>query len=174
MALIANGWDGLWSSLFGGLLSAVTVLIGVLLAQHLIDRRQHRDAVRETADTLLLEVASVRDAAVHSRSKARSGRYELWPLRHALYLSHALRGSPVADAVHNYYEAVWELRNWIRHGPVAQGDRPFENLSDEQAVIDYQRAIDDWADALIEALSDLSAPLSDRATVGPARPQLPR
>ena len=173
MALVANGWDGVWGSLIGGLLSAVTVLVGVFLAQHLSDTRKHKEERRAAADALLLQVANARDAAVHSRSKARSGRYDLWALRHQIYLSHSLRGLPIMQAVQNYYEAVWELRNWVRHGPIAQGDRAPENRRDEQAFAEYQRGVEAWAEQLIDALRGLPTPLSDTVVSGPTRPELP-
>lgn len=173
MASVAHGWDGVWGSLIGGLLGAATVVIGVLLAQRLSDARRQRDERRAAADALLLEVANARDAAVHSRSKARSGRYDLWPLRHRIYLSHSLRALPIMQAIENYYDAVWQLRNWVRHGPIAQDDRAPGERQDEQAFAQYQRAVDVWADHLIEALRDLEPPLSGLVMNGPAPPELP-
>jgi hypothetical protein len=172
MLLVANGWDGIWAALAGGVLSASTVVIGVYLAQCLSDRRKRSEDERAAADALIIEVANARDAAVHSRSRSRSGTYDLWPLRHQIYVSHALRGRHVLESVQNYYDALWHLREWIRHGPVAQGDRT-PTPSDEKALASYQRAIDSWSHRLIDALQDLAAPLDEVALRGPQRPRLP-
>lgn len=172
MLLTANGWDGIWAALAGGLLSGLTVVIGVYLAQWLSDKRKRREDERAAADALLIEVANARDAAVHSRSKARSGAYDLWPLRHQIYVSNALRGRHLLAAVQNYYDAVWDLREWIRHGPVAQGDRR-PDPNDEKALADYQRAIDGWAQRLIDALQVLAEYVDDVTLRGPQRPELP-
>lgn len=59
------------------------------------------------------------------------------------------------QAVQNYYEAVWELRNWVRHGPIAHSDRAPGNRRDEQAVAEYQRDVEVWAEQLIDALRQL-------------------
>jgi len=59
------------------------------------------------------------------------------------------------QAVQNYSEAVWELRNWVRHGPIAQGDRAPGNRGNEQAVAEYQRGGEVWAELLIETLRQL-------------------
>lgn len=173
MLLVANGWDGVWGSLAGGILSGVTVVIGVYLAQHLSDQRKRSAEERAAADALLIEVANARDAAVHSRSKSRTGRYDLWPLRHQLYLSHALHGRPAHEAVQNYYDAVWSLRDWVRHGPVAQGDRSADEPEVAQAFLQYQRAVDVWAEALIDGLRTPELALDGVALRGPKRPSLP-
>ena len=173
MLFVTNGWDGVWGSLAGGILSGLTVVIGVYLAQYLSDQRRRSSEERAAADSLLIEVANARDAAVHSRSKARTGRYDLWPLRHQLYLSHALHGRSAHEAVQNYYDAVWALRDWVRHGPVAQGDRSADEPEVARAFLLYQRAIDAWADALIEGLRTPTLALSEVATWGPTRPTLP-
>ena len=173
MLLLANGWDGVWGSLAGGVLSGLTVVIGVYLAQHLSDQRKRSSEERAAADSLLIEVANARDAAVRSRSKARTGRYDLWPLRHQLYLSHALHGRPAHEAVQNYYDAVWALRDWVRHGPVAQGDRSADEPEVAGPFLLYQRALDEWAEALIEGLRTPALSLSEVAMRGPARPTLP-
>ncbi|GAB4064960.1 hypothetical protein GCM10028777_13020 [Angustibacter speluncae] len=170
---VANGWDGIWASLAGGLLSAIAVLVGVLVAQWLNDKRKHRDEIRRTADALLVEVANVRDAAVHSRSKARTGRYDLWPLRHQLYVSHSLRDLPVMQATQNYYDAVWELRNWVRHGSISRAGQGPKSPEDERALAAYQQAIEEWASHLIQALQALPTRLTDEVSSGPQRPALP-
>lgn len=173
MLLVANGWDGVWGSLAGGVISGATVVIGVYLGQYLSDKRQRVAAERAAADALLIEVADARDAAVHSRSKSRSGRYDLWPLRHQLYLSHALHGRSALAAIQNYYDAVWALRDWVRHGPVAQGDRSADEPEVAQAFLRYQRALDDGADVLIDALKTIDKPLSGLALRGPELTHLP-
>jgi len=173
MLLVANGWDGVWGSLAGGILSGVTVVIGVYLAQHLSDQRKRSSEERAAADALLIEVANARDAAVHSRSKSRTGRYDLWPLRHQLYLSHALHGRSAHAAVQNYYDAVWALRDWVRHGPVAQGDRSADEPEIAQAFLQYQRTVDVWAEALIKGLRTPELSLDEIALRGPKRPSLP-
>ena len=170
---MANGWDGVRESAFGGVVSAITVVIGVLLAQHLSERGKRRSDERAAADALLIEVANARDAAVHSRSKSRSGRYDLWPLRHQLYLSHALHGRPAHQAVQNYYDTVWALRDWVRYGPVAQGDRSADEPEVAQAFLRYQRAVDEWADVLIDALRSIDEPINELALSGPEKPTLP-
>jgi hypothetical protein len=172
MLLVANGWDGIWAALAGGVLSGLTVVIGVYLAQWLSDRRKRSESQRAAADQLLLEVTNVRDAAVHSRSKSRSGTYDLWPLRHQIYVSNALRGRQVLEAVQNYYDAVWDLREWIRRGPIAQGDRR-PTREDDKALADFQRAIDDWAQRLIDALQTLAEHIDELTMHGPQRPELP-
>lgn len=172
MSLVTDGWDGLWASLAGGLLSGATVVGGVYLAQHLVDARRQAQEKRAEADALLVAVGNTRDAAVNSRSQARSGGYDLWPLRHQIFVSHSLRGLPVLKAVQNFYQAVWELRNWVRHGPVAQGDRPPGDPRDERTFAEFTRAIDDWADGLIEALTNVRVPLDDLILQGPRRPPL--
>lgn len=173
MTTVENGWDGVRGSLLGGVLSALTALIVVFLAQWLSDRRRRKGEKRAAADALLLEIANTRDAAVHSRSKSRSGAYDLWPLRHQIYVSHPLHGLPVMESVQNFYDAVSDLRQWVRDGPVARGDRVTRNPTDERAFTEYGRAVDAWAGHLIEALRDFEAPMSDVATTGPSRPQLP-
>lgn len=173
MASVVNGWDGVWGSLIGGLLGAVTALVAVFFAQGLGDSRRLKDEKRAAADALLLEVANARAAAVHSRSKARTGAYDLWPLRHRIYVSHPLRKLPVMAAVQSFYNAVSELREWVRYGPIAQGNRETGDPTDEQAFAEYKRAIEVWADQLIAALQELESPLSDVAAVGPPRPRLP-
>lgn len=64
MLLVANGWDGVWGSLVGGILSGATVVVGVYLAQHLSDRRKRSSEERAAADALLIEIANARDDAV--------------------------------------------------------------------------------------------------------------
>jgi hypothetical protein len=163
----------MWSSLIGGVLSAATVLVGVFHAQRLSDDRKHADEQRADADALLLEIANARDAAVHSRSKERTGRYDLWPLRHQTYLSHSLRGLPVLHAVQRHYDAVWDSATGFDMVRLPRVTRPPGDQGDEQAFADYQRAIEVWADHLIDALREPSKPLSDLAADGPDRPVLP-
>lgn len=158
MLLVVDGWTGVWSSLLGGVVSGVTVVVGVFLAQHLSDVRKRAADVRMAADALLVEVSNSRDAAVRSRSKSRSGRYDLWPLRHQIHLSHSLRGRPVLQAAENYYNAVWKLRDWVRNGPVAQGDRPKNDPEMERAFASYARVLDERADLLIDALKNVDRP----------------
>ena len=136
-----NGWDGVWSALLGGLLSAVTVLMGVLLAQRLADARARRANVRRDANALLIQVQNARDAAVHSRSRARSGTYDLWPLRQQIYLSHALAELPVRRAVQDFYQAVWALRDWARRHPNVGGRTKSGGPSDDPAFVHYGEAL---------------------------------
>lgn len=171
MILVAHGWDGTWAALVGGLVSGVTVVLGVVLAQWLADTRRREQEVRAAADALLVEIGNARDAAVRSRSKARSGSYDLWPLRHRLYLSHSLRGRPVIEAVQNFYDAVWELREWLRGGPVNPGERK-PRPPDEDVFVEFARAVDVWGDKLIEALKHPSVFVDDELRRGPERPTL--
>lgn len=173
MLLIVDGWTGVWSSLLGGVVSGVTVVVGVFLAQHLSDVRKQAADVREAADALLVQVSNSRDAAVRSRIKSRTGRYDLWPLRHQIHLSHSLRDRPVLQAAENYYEAVWKLRDWVRHGPVAQGDRPKNDPEMEQAFANYARVLDERAHLLIDALKHVDRPTSPAAIQGASLPTLP-
>ena len=70
IVLVANGWDGIWASLAGGLLSRATVVIRCTSHRVLaIPGNGARDE-RAAADVLLIELANVRDAAVRSRSNA--------------------------------------------------------------------------------------------------------
>lgn len=106
-------------------------------------------------------------------SKSRSGRYVLWPLRHQLYLSHAPHGRSAHAAVQNYYDAVWALRDWVRHGPVAQGEQSSDDPEVAQAFFRYQRVVDEWAEALIEGLRTPDLSLDEASLRGPKRPVLP-
>lgn len=173
MLMVANGWDGVWASLAGGLVSGVTVVVGVYLAQHLRDIRQRIAAERAAADGLLIEVANARDASVYSRSKSRTGTYDLWPLRHQLYLSHALHSHPTLQATQNFYDAVWALREWVRLGPLGQGSRTAGQPAVTQAFDDYRLALDRWGDELVAALKQYPRTPTELALRGPTLPLLP-
>jgi hypothetical protein len=79
----------------------------------------------------------------------------------------------VLHAAESYYEAVWKLRDWVRHGPVAQGDRPKHDPEMERAFADYARVLDKLADQLIDALKHVDRPVRDAAFQGERLPPLP-
>lgn len=168
-----SGWDGVWASVVGGLFSGLTVLFGILLTQRLSDKRSRQSDERSAANALIIEVANLRDAAVVSAARSRTGRYDLWPLRHRLYLSHALHGYPVRQGVQNFYEATSTLRDWVRRGPVAEGDLSDRDRRAARVFDEYRAAIGEWGDLLVEALTSPEKPIGSRVLTGPERPTLP-
>ena len=112
------------------------------LAQFLADARKRAADERAAADALLLEVANLRDAAVHSRSKSRSGRYDLWPLRHRIYLAHPYRTIPywLGEATTKLYGSCVTGSDTVQSEGHLDGDAPGVT----ESVNDYQLAIDRW------------------------------
>src|ERR1700740_3473361 len=118
---VANGWDGLWSSVCGGLIGGVTVFCGLWLAwEHEKKNRQNEelqravDARRQAANELVVVIHNTRDAAVSS-NRASTGGFSLWPLRKQLILSETtLNGLTAFNEAMVFYDNVSAYRNWAR------------------------------------------------------------
>ncbi|WP_344133691.1 hypothetical protein [Pedococcus bigeumensis] len=113
-------WDGVGSSVLGGLiggvLSGLVVVFGVWLAQQLQDRSEDEAERRRTARGLIPIVGNLRDAVLYSQ-RGQRGEFDLYPLRNALLEAAA----SIADT-DAYAEASALLsqctgyRDWLRAG----------------------------------------------------------
>ena len=147
-----NGFDGFWSAVVGGLISAIAVVAGVRLAQRFADRAREEEERQQAAIALVSEVSHLRDAAARS-NRARRGDWSLWPLRTRLLMSQRLLGGTRGHrAAWELHDAAARFRSWIRHGPAATGDRRV-SPRDEQRLREFQRELDRFADEVIVMLN---------------------
>lgn len=151
-ATVEDGLDGFWSAVVGGLISALAVVIGVMLAQWYANRARDKDERQQAAVDLVTEVSHLRDAAARSK-RARRGDWSLWPLRTRLLMTQMLLGGTRGhQAAWELHYAASRLRSWIRHGPVAQGDRS-ATPRDEKQLRAYQHELDGFAEEAIVMLN---------------------
>src|SRR5690348_10138957 len=90
-ATVEDGLDGFWPAVVGGLISALAVVIGVMLAQWFANRARDNAERQQAAVDLVTEVSHLRDAAARS-NRARRGDWSLWPLRTRLLMTQRLLG----------------------------------------------------------------------------------
>lgn len=148
-------WAGLGSTIVGGLLAAMTVVLGVVLAQRNADRRAMSAARRKAGDDLIVEVSNLRDMATRSQRKARSGHYDLWPLRTRLYITQtALRGLSAYEETWNFYWAVRDARTIASTNDLDPDDPRALNGEEWEAFEKYIRDLDAYGDRLIKMLQE--------------------
>lgn len=163
MLNVANGFDGIWSSVIGGLIGAAAVLVGVLVAQRSSDRSRREVDRRQAAVAVAIEVGHLRDAVVKSRTAGR-GEWPLWPLRTQLIATQQILGSDAGYAAAlEFHDAADRLRDWLRHGPVAEGERE-RTVADDEALARYQLALSAFADRTIQGLNKVQPLESPRSS----------
>lgn len=170
MVLVTEAWSGLGSTIVGGFISAVVVLVGVLAERFLSDKRARTDEQRKAADDLIVDVSNLRDLAT-ARKRGLRGEYELWPLRTRLYITqNSLRGLPAYSAAWAFYESAKEARDLARHAVRTLGDDhqgwPKSDLARFRAHLSN---LDHFGDQVIELLQ--SNPESGHAGI-PSRPTI--
>lgn len=166
MSEAAGAFDAWGSSLLGGALGAIFVVIGVVLAQRLSDNRRTANERRVAAHKLLVQISDLRDAATTSAEKT-SGGYKMFPLRNELLISyHALGSYPSYKIVSDFYDRVRELRSAVRSRHRA--NRPW-TTEDVRRLDLHLEALYAYSEQVINALKDN---LEDR-TLRFAPPDLP-
>ncbi|MGB3764416.1 MAG: hypothetical protein WA966_14475 [Ornithinimicrobium sp.] len=178
---LADAWSGWASTLLGGVVGAVTVVVGVWLAyqygersrrdeMHDFDERQAANERAAAAAQLMVEVSNLRDQ-VCGRRKGLTGESELWKLRNALFTTHLPLGRyPSYHVVRNFYATSLTWRQWVRD---SQSSVTADELPAQYPVVqEYQAALACYGDDVIKVLQDH---LEDFAlTVSmPALPRLP-
>jgi hypothetical protein len=170
--LASGAFDGWESSLIGGIVGAIAVVIGVWLTQKYFERNRHRDARRDSVAQLIPQIANLRDAATRSKERY-TGNYALWGLRQELYLANGtMRGSPALASTNEFYEAVSSLRTHVR----AYSKRYVgENLPVEcqNALSAYMNSIDEWAALVIDDLTEAVEAPERKAQSKPHLARLP-
>lgn len=177
----AGAWDGIGSSIVGGLIGAVTVMLGAWLAYRLSERsrradREHEGRTRAAEDRrnaakdLIIQISNLKDDATSHRS-GLLGDYALFPLRNALFVTHvALERYPAYVEVQQFYRTVTTWREWARdHEPANPPStrRP----DDEYAQLrSFQAALQTYADDVISLLQDHR----EDEVLSFQRPDLPR
>lgn len=179
---LSDAWSGWASTLLGGLLGALTVLLGAGAAYRFSERarrderrqddlRKERDERRAAAAQLMVELSNLRDD-VCSRTKGLNGKAKLWPMRNALFTTHVpLSKYPSYAAVRRYYETALAWRTWVRQTQALAGS-PDELQMLYPVVDEYREALRDYGDQVIELLQDH---LEDKSLpcVPPQLPALP-
>jgi hypothetical protein len=161
----AGAWDGIGSSVVGGLIGALTVMLGAFLAyryaekSRLADREQAETAkAREdrlnAANGLIIEISNLRDEA-SSKRNGLLGDYALFPLRNALFVTHVrLEAYPSYQEVRAFYKSVRTWRDWARdHKPpnLPSTRRPDEEYA---RLRHYQEELRAYAEQVINLLLD--------------------
>lgn len=125
MTSLAGAWDGIGSSIVGGLIGAFTVALGAWIAYRLSEKARRRQLARDdlrrarverrtAAADLMVAVSNARDD-VCSRSNGLTGRPSLYPLRNTLFTAHVpLHAYPSYWEVKAFYDVAGGYRDWIR------------------------------------------------------------
>ena len=145
----SSAWDGIGSSVVGGLISGAIVLIGLAITIRHEKRNRRIDADRylalerrEAANRLIVAVHNARDAAVHSRG-ADAGEFALWPLRECLLLTQSVLGAfPSYRAANDFYIHVDGYREWARAYPPPRDEEQQRRVSDHHRLIDDEGQVD--------------------------------
>jgi hypothetical protein len=105
-----DAWSGLGSTIVGGLLGALAVVVGVLLAQRFTNQSARADERTKASSKIILDVMKVRDQVARARAGA-TGSFDIWPLREELYLRwQVLKDEPAYKEAWEFYEAVKAYR----------------------------------------------------------------
>jgi hypothetical protein len=175
----AGAWDGLGSSIVGGLIGAATVALGAVLAYILAERsrrsdrdvhdaRKAEEVRRAAAAELMVALSNVRDD-VCSHTNGLAGSASMWPLRNALFTTHVpLHIFPTYWEVKAFYDTGIRWRQWVRDTQPVM--KPFELEQRYPVVNDYREALRGYGDQVISLLQDH---LED-ATLRFSRPELPK
>jgi hypothetical protein len=160
----AGAWDGIGSAVVGGLIGALTVALGAVLAYRLAERSRRADRReddqraadeerRVAAAQLMVTVSNVRDD-VCSRRRGLSGSADLFPLRNALFTTHIpLHRYATFREVQVFYETVEYWRWWVRNRQPTEADpRPVDQR--ERVVDEYRAALWKYGDSIITLLQD--------------------
>ena len=170
MLLASGAFDGWGSSLIGGFVGAIAVVIGVLLTQKYFETNRHRDVRRDSVSQLIRKVGNLRDAATRSKDRY-TGTYALQELRQELYLAKGtMEGSPALASTNDFYEAVGHLRERVRTYHERYNDSSAFPSVVQRRLTGYMNAIDEWATQVIE---DLTYAVEDPNRKTPPKPTLP-
>jgi hypothetical protein len=153
----AGAWDGIGSSIVGGLIGALTVVLGgwvgyrfAARARKAENKGRRSDARRRAADKLIVEISNLRDAATRSR-RSYSGDYDLYLLRNELYLARSyLDTLPAYDQAWKFYDIVKAFRDHMRGTPL---DVTGTGGSERRKVVDqYREALDAYGEKVLKLL----------------------
>lgn len=161
---LTDAWSGWGSTLLGGVIGALTVVLGVVLAYSFSEKsrrdersrndlRRAQDERRAAAAQLMVEVSNLRDD-VCSRTKGLSGTAEFWHMRNVLFTTHVpLRKYPSYAVVREFYQTAINWRQWVR-GAQATARTPAEVQARYPVVEEYREALRDYGDQVIRVLQD--------------------
>lgn len=141
--LEASAWDGIGSSIVGGLISGAVVLIGLAITfrhekrnRGIDDDRRLAYERREAANRLIVAVHNARDAAVRSKG-ADAGDFPLWPLRECLLLTQSVLGAfPSYRAAEDFYGHLEDYRDWARASPPPRREEQCKRAENERRLLD--------------------------------------
>jgi hypothetical protein len=164
----AGAFDAWGSALVSGVVAAVAVVIGVVLAQRFADARRVNEDRRRAATELIEQVSNVRDYAC-GKSRGLTGDYSMYPLRNGLFLTFsALQRLPSYEEVRKFYDAVFLWREWVRRRQPRGAKSVWTDAHLDQ-LRHYQAALSDYAEDVIRVLQqELHA-----RTLRFERPELP-
>jgi hypothetical protein len=164
MVAVTDYWSGLGSSIVGGVVGALTVVLGASLAYWFGEksRRAHQDHQdqrtaeaerRAAAAELMVVLSNLRDG-VCARTKGLSGKANLWPMRNSLFTTHVvLRKYPSYQVVKQFYETALAWRQWVRDSQ-AIASSPSELQALYPVVDEYREALRRYGDQVIAVLQD--------------------
>lgn len=175
-------WSGLGSSIVGGVVGALTVVLGAWLAYLYGEKSRRADRLqdderkaaeerRAAAAQLMVELSNLRDA-VCSRHSGLEGTAALHPMRNALFTTHVpLRKYPSYRAVREFYDTSMAWRRWVRHTQ-RLAPTPAELVALYPVVNEYREALRAYGHQVITVLQDH---LEDKnlAFSPPTMPDLP-
>lgn len=157
-------WDGLGSSLVGGLLSGLVVFVGIRWTQRLSDRSARAAAQRAAADRLIIEVTNLRDL-VHFGRGGKSGEFKMWPLRNELLTTaYLLKGSLAYLEASRLFAHIADYRRWVR----AEMERGGLSAEQQTQALEFRKVVNDHGEMVVNLLQEERLSTSPEAT----RPQV--
>jgi hypothetical protein len=167
----SSAWDGIGSSVVGGVIAAAFVVIGVWFAQWLRDNRTAGKDRRDAAAQLMVEVSNLRDNACSAKADRVKGIYPMWMLRNALFVTHVvLQKYPSYRVVREFYRTVYHWRWWSRKQAEVQSDMSLEERL--PVVVNYRAELRAYGNHVIEMLQNALEDQSLRFDQ-PVLPELP-
>lgn len=119
----------------------------------------------------MVEVSNLRDNACSRGVTGSTGKYPMWKLRNALFVTHvALRKYPSYRVVREFYRTVYHWRGWMRRDAKTSPTTAVEVRV--PAVVLYRTELRAYGNQVIRVLQD-QREVKDVQFRPPALPELP-